>query len=152
MSTYATPPFLLMHGKERNLVPCHDLKSRRIAVRSVAFRVQAGVFTSGGHYEESILNAGDAGFAPMSSAHYFKNVGSTDSYVVLIFNAGQLTNIEATALVANMPAEVSQCSCSALFSYGLSRQKASQWQLIPPLVCGIVCRLPFSAVLDVPPL
>ena len=89
--------------------------------------VQAGVFSSGGHYEESILYAGDAGFAPMSSAHYFKNVGSSDSYVVLIFNAGQLTNIEASALVANMPAEVSHCSCSQLYMV-LSSQSALPWQ------------------------
>ncbi|CAL5229795.1 g13188 [Coccomyxa viridis] len=68
--------------------------------------ILAGVFTAGGHHEENTLYAGDAGYAPMSSAHWFKNVGSTDSYVVLIFNAGQLTNLEATALVANMPAEV----------------------------------------------
>lgn len=75
-------------------------------------RVQAGVFTTGGRHEVNILHAGDAGYAPKSSAHWFKNVGSTDSYVVLIFNAGILTNLEATTLVAHMPAEVSHC-CSS---------------------------------------
>ncbi len=69
--------------------------------------MQAGVFNVTNHYEQSILRAGDAGFAPMSSAHYFKNIGTTDCYVVLIFNAGKFTNIDATFLVANMPAEVS---------------------------------------------
>jgi len=68
--------------------------------------VQAGVFNETGHYEESVLHAGDAGFAPVTSGHFFKNVGSTDSYVVLIFNNGQFTNIDATALIGNMPAEV----------------------------------------------
>ncbi|CAL5229796.1 g13190 [Coccomyxa viridis] len=67
--------------------------------------IQAGVFNVTNHYEQSILRAGDAGFAPMSSAHYFKNIGTTDCYVVLIFNAGKFTNIDATFLVANMPAE-----------------------------------------------
>ncbi|CAL5229797.1 g13191 [Coccomyxa viridis] len=67
--------------------------------------LQAGVFNYTGHYEESILHAGDAGFAPVSSAHYFKNVGDEDCFVVLMFNDGQFTNIDATALVGNMPAE-----------------------------------------------
>ncbi len=71
------------------------------------FIAQAGVFNYTGHYEESILHAGDAGFAPVSSAHYFKNVGDEDCFVVLMFNDGQFTNIDATALVGNMPAEVS---------------------------------------------
>ena len=74
--------------------------------------LQAGVFNETGHYEESILHAGDAGFAPVTSGHFFKNVGSTDSYVVLIFNSGQFTNIDATALIGNMPAEVSRPSDS----------------------------------------
>ena len=78
---------------------------------------------STGHYEESILQAGDAGFAPLSSAHYFKNVGSTDSFVVLIFNDGQLTSIEATALVGNMPAQVSFCSCPCISSISIRAQQ-----------------------------
>lgn len=58
------------------------------------------------------MHAGDAGFAPVSSAHYFKNVGDTDCYVVLIFNSGRFTNIDATALVGNMPAEVRRCTAA----------------------------------------
>ena len=76
--------------------------------------VQAGVLNVTNHYEQSILHAGDAGFAPMSSAHYFKNIGTTDCYVVLIFNAGTFTNIDATFLIGNMPAEVSRHSFSEL--------------------------------------
>ena len=72
--------------------------------------MQAGVLNVTNHYEQSILRAGDAGFAPMSSAHYFKNIGTTDCYVVLIFNAGTFTNIDATPLIGNMPAEVSHRS------------------------------------------
>ena len=72
-------------------------------------RMQAGVFNATGHYEESILRAGDAGFAPVSSGHYFKNIGETESYVVLIFNAGRFTNVDLTALVGNVPAEVGHC-------------------------------------------
>ncbi|CAK0784366.1 hypothetical protein CVIRNUC_007570 [Coccomyxa viridis] len=67
--------------------------------------IQAGVFNSTGHYEESVLRAGDAGFAPVASGHYFKNIGETESYVVLIFNAGRFTNVDLTALVGNIPAE-----------------------------------------------
>lgn len=78
--------------------------------------MQAGVFNVTNHYEQSILRAGDAGFAPMSSAHYFKNIGTTDCYVVLIFNAGTFTNIDATFLIGNMPAEVSHDRCSELIS------------------------------------
>ena len=69
---------------------------------------QAGVFNATGDYEESVLRAGDAGFAPISSGHYFKNIGGTESFVVLIFNAGRFTNIDLTALVGNVPAEVGQ--------------------------------------------
>lgn len=101
---------LVVTGLDLKHVKYRLFCSSSVVQRSTAMTsccVQAGVFSSGGRYEESTLYAGDAGFAPMSSAHYFKNAGSTDSYVVLIFNAGQLTNIEATALVANMPAEVS---------------------------------------------
>ena len=89
-------------------------QGRRTSSRAATFPtvlkgvfVQAGVFNYTGFYEESILHAGDVGLAPVSSAHYFKNVGSTDCFVVLIFNAGRFTNIDATALVGNMPAEVS---------------------------------------------
>ena len=71
--------------------------------------MQAGVFNATGHYEESVLYPGDAGFAPVSSGHYFKNTGDTESYVVLIFNAGRFTNVDLTALVGNVPAEVGQC-------------------------------------------
>ena len=69
-------------------------------------RMQAGVFNETGYYEESILHAGDAGFAPRASGHYFKNIGDTECFVVLIFNAGRFTNIDLTTLVANVPAEV----------------------------------------------
>ena len=72
-------------------------------------RMQAGVFNETGQYEKSVLRAGDAGFAPVSSGHYFKNIGETESYVVLIFNAGRFTNLDLTALVGNVPAEVRQC-------------------------------------------
>lgn len=72
-------------------------------------RMQAGVFNSTGHYEESVLRAGDAGFAPVASGHYFKNIGETESYVVLIFNADRFTNVDLTALVGNIPAEVGRC-------------------------------------------
>ncbi len=85
------------------------------------FLAQAGVFNYTGHYEESILHAGDAGFAPVSSAHYFKNVGDEDCFVVLMFNNGQFTNIDATALVGNMPAEVSW------LSFPLSSADALAW-------------------------
>ena len=70
--------------------------------------MQAGVFNATGQYEESVLRAGDAGFAPVSSGHYFKNIGEMESYVVLIFNAGRFTNVDVTALVGNVPAEVGQ--------------------------------------------
>lgn len=86
-----------------------------LEVVSCDLLAQAGVFNYTGHYEESILHAGDAGFAPVSSAHYFKNVGDEECFVVLMFNNGQFTNIDATALVGNMPAEVSRSS-SPLFS------------------------------------
>lgn len=119
-------PYICWHGTWT--VKCHQVltlavgKSRRMAPRSVAHLrgwshwqayqtdslAQAGVFNYTGHYEESILHAGDAGFAPISSAHYFKNVGDIDCFVVLMFSAGQFTNIDATALIGNMPAEVSQ--------------------------------------------
>ena len=103
--------------------------------------VQAGVFTAGGHHEENTLYAGDAGYAPMSSAHWFKNVGSTDSYIVLIFNAGQLTNLEATALVANMPAEVSNCSRSALSLFTSFREHSQGGQVLTWL-CPVLKRGP----------
>lgn len=69
--------------------------------------MQAGVLNQTGQYEESTLHAGDVGFAPVTSGHYFKNIGDTDCFVVLIFNAGKFTNIDVTALVGNVPAEVS---------------------------------------------
>ena len=69
-------------------------------------RMQAGVFNGTGYYEESILHAGDAGFAPRASEHYFKNIGDTECFVVLIFNAGRFTNIDLTTLVGNVPPEV----------------------------------------------
>jgi oxalate decarboxylase len=68
--------------------------------------MQAGVFNETGYYEESILHAGDAGFVPSASGHYFKTIGDTECYVVLVFNVGRFTNIDLSALVANVPAEV----------------------------------------------
>ena len=56
---------------------------------------------------ESVLNEGDAGYAPRGSGHYFINTNEThDAYVVLMFDDGEFTNVDITALTANVPAQV----------------------------------------------
>ena len=74
---------------------------------------QAGVFLEPGVVTESILNEGDAGYAPRGSAHYFININEThDAYVVLMFNDGVFTNINITAMTANVPAQVRPPACN----------------------------------------
>ena len=64
---------------------------------------QAGVFLEPGTVTEAILHAGDAGFAPRGSGHYFINTADEDAYVILIFDDGEFTNVDVTSLVADVP-------------------------------------------------
>ena len=69
---------------------------------------QAGVFLEPGVASESVLNEGDAGYAPRGSGHYFINTNTThDAYVILMFDDGEFTNMDVTALTANVPPQVS---------------------------------------------
>ena len=64
---------------------------------------QAGVFLEPGKVTEAVLHAGDAGFAPRGSGHYFINTADEDAYVILIFDEGKFTNIDVTSLIAGVP-------------------------------------------------
>ena len=69
---------------------------------------------------EAILRAGDAGYAPRGAPHYFKNVGCTDAFVLLVFDAGTFDTLEVTHVTAGLPAQVrSACCCSSGASHAM---------------------------------
>ena len=55
---------------------------------------------------EDVLHAGDVGYAPRGMPHYFKNVGCTDAFVLIIFDAGTFNTIDVTHVTADLPAQV----------------------------------------------
>lgn len=64
---------------------------------------EVGVFTAPGESVTGTLNPGDLGFAPRGSGHYVKNIGTTPGYVVLIFNAGEFTDVELVNFLGAFP-------------------------------------------------
>ena len=64
---------------------------------------EVGVFTSPGQSVTGTLNPGDLGFAPRGSGHYVKNTGTTPGHVVLIFNAGEFTNVDVVNFLGAFP-------------------------------------------------
>lgn len=72
---------------------------------------QAAVNPRPGVVGESILRAGDVGYAPRGAPHYFKNVGCTDAFVLLIFDAGIFNTLDVTHVTADLPAQVRPASC-----------------------------------------
>ena len=72
----------------------------------ISGRVEERLFLRGTNYSASVLGAGDVGFAPMGFPHYLFNPSYTEPVlIVLIFNGGDVTNMElATTLGTVAPA------------------------------------------------
>ena len=62
--------------------------------------------TAPGVFQKSVMRQGDAGYAPMSSAHYLKALGGKEAWVVLMFDNGPFTNIDLPVLLSQVPKEV----------------------------------------------
>lgn len=59
--------------------------------------VEAGVFESPQIAPvHATLGPGDLGFAPRGSGHFLRNLGDTPAYILLVFDAGTFTNVDAT--------------------------------------------------------
>ena len=57
---------------------------------------------------ETILREGYAGYVPRGVGHYFINTNEThDAYLVVMLNQGRFTNVDITALLSNVPPQVS---------------------------------------------
>jgi hypothetical protein len=67
---------------------------------------QTGVVTEPGVFHKGELNTGDAGYAPVSSAHYLKAVNDEGAWVILMFDSGPFTNIDIPALLSQVPLQV----------------------------------------------
>lgn len=72
-----------------------------------------GVFTAPGESSTAVIGAGDLGFAPRGSGHYLKNIGKEMAHVVLIFNAGQFTNVDINNFLGAVPPSVTATSINA---------------------------------------
>jgi oxalate decarboxylase len=68
--------------------------------------LEAGVILEPGSFQKSYLQPGDAGYAPMSSAHYLKAVGDQPAYAVLMFDNSPFTNIDMPVLLSQVPKQV----------------------------------------------
>ena len=79
--------------------------------------MQVGLVVRPGEHEETVIHAGDAGFAPKSIQHYIRNVGQGTARIVLIFNAGVFTNIDVGFMLGNVPPQV--CMSRALHLHNL---------------------------------
>lgn len=77
---------------------------------------------------ESVLEEGDAGYAPRGAGHYFINTNEThDAYVILMFSDGEFTNVDVAALTANVPPQV---ICT-----GIVHAKCGQQGQVPSWAC-----------------
>lgn len=68
--------------------------------------LQAGVNIAPGQYEQSIMRAGDAGYAPVESTHYLRALGDAGAWVVLMFDDSPLGTIELPAFLSQVPNQV----------------------------------------------
>ncbi|KAK9840760.1 hypothetical protein WJX81_002919 [Elliptochloris bilobata] len=67
---------------------------------------EGAVFTRAGVAQDFTLGPGDAGFAPRGSAHWLRNTGDTDAYMILMFDGGVFTNEDVGGLIGVLPASI----------------------------------------------
>jgi oxalate decarboxylase len=65
--------------------------------------IEVGVFLEPGVSATGVIHAGDLGFAPQGSGHYFRNLGKQMAHVVQIFNCGVLTSIDVNNFLGVVP-------------------------------------------------
>ena len=87
------------------------------------------MFTEPGVHEQSILGAGDVGYAPKGAGHWLANNSTTEAaYVILIFDDGPFTDIDLPWMLGNAPYQVgytARCALNAAAATSPVRQRTA---------------------------
>ena len=85
------------------------------------------MFERAGVNQAVSLGPGDAGFAPRGSAHWLRNTGTTDGFMILMFDGGVFTNEDIGGFIGTLPVDVvaSTLNATVPFLNGLDLRLAS---------------------------
>lgn len=92
---------------------CHIRILVTVAWLSV-YLLQLGIFNATGQTTQQTLHTGDVGYVPKGTGHWIKSPTAEPGFMILVFNSGTFTNVDAPEWLGSLPSEASHVLYPAL--------------------------------------